>query len=387
MYNGRDKHRKTNGFRISNGVGISAITSQGDGLLLISALILTALGLVMVYSASGFVAAKYDKGDWFFFFRQLRFTIIGLGAMLLGAKCNVYFYKKWIKTVLLAFCVVMLLQLWLAPVIGGTKRWIDLWFFRLQTSEVARCLVIIYLARVLTDTPEVIQRLNKQMGKVLGIVIIPVVLTALQPDFSSSMIMVLVAGLVLFVGGLKQKHLIVICVTIISLASILIRINSYMYERLMKFFQPLIQGGVIDYQILQSLLGIGRGGFFGVGLGQGKQKMLFLPEPHTDFIFSIIAEEIGLIGVTFLITAIFVLILRSCKMLQKQPDRYKFLLGTGLAGSLTVYALVNMYVATGIFPVTGIPLPFISSGGTSLVISLWSVGVLWNLSRNTGDYL
>jgi len=379
--------RKKDQFRsnlpLRSGGASAVIIERGDSLIVLSALLLTAIGLVMVYSASPFVAMKYHRADWYFFTRQLLFTVIGLGALFVGAKVDVDIYRRWIKIVLLVFIILMGLQLVspLGPRIGGTRRWLDLGFVRIQTSDVARSLIIIYLARILSEKPEVLQKLNKRMLSVIGIIAVPILLTIFQPDLSSALVMTVIAGLILFLGGMKLRHIFAFGSVGGLFGSIWILKTSYQRERLINFFLRITEGsGGDNYQTMQSLLGFGRGGLFGVGLGQGKQKMLFLPEPHTDFIYSIIGEELGLIRAALVLVLFLILALRTTRMLKDQPDRFNYLLGSGLICSIVVFALINMYVATGLMPVTGLPLPFISSGGTNLVISLWSVGVLWQLS-------
>ena len=371
--------------------GDTLINPSGDRLIVISAFLLTALGLVMVYSASTFVAAKYDKMDWFFMFKQLKFAIIGLVVFMIGARVNVQLYKRWVKAALIGITALMFLQLVtpIGSIIGGTRRWINLGLFNLQTSEVARCLVVIYLARILADEPEVLQRLDKRMFGVLAVVAVPMLLTAFQPDLSGALMMALVVGIILFLGGLKLLHIFGFSAIGVMGTIFMVMRNSYQRERLFNFLQRFtdVGGSGDNYQAFQSLIGFGRGGLLGVGLGQGKQKMLFLPEPHTDFIFAIIGEELGLIRTTIVLALFIILAIRAFKAVKMQSDRFKFLLGAGLTASIIMYALVNMYVTTGMLPVTGLPLPFISSGGTSLVISLWSIGVLWNLSRYAGDYV
>lgn len=368
----------------------SGLNHRGDNLLLSAALLLTALGLVMVYSASTYVAAMHGKMDWFYFFRQAKFTVIGLGALLLGARIDVFVYKKYVKLALIFICVVMALQLVtpLGSVIGGTRRWLNLGIISVQTSDIARCLVIIYLARILTDEPEILQRLDKRMLKLLSMIAIPMALTALQPDLSGAILMAFTAGFVLFIGGLKLKHLFGFGSISAFGAYLMMMWNPYQKERLMGFLQQFtdVSSGGDNYQSFQSMLGFGRGGLFGVGLGQSKQKMLFLPEPHTDFIFSIIGEELGLIRSVLILALFLIIVMRAFKAMKNQPERFYLLMGSGLAATIVIYALVNMYVATGLLPVTGLPLPFISSGGTNLVISLWSIGILWNLSRFAGDH-
>ena len=372
-------------------MGVSTVTvERGDNLILLSALLLSAIGLVMVYSASPFVSVKYAKADWYFFSRQLIFTVLGLGAMIFGARVDVVFYRRWVKFLLLGISILMLLQLFtsLGSKIGGTRRWIDLGPFNFQSSEAARCLIIIYLARVVADSPELLQKLDRRLLTVLGVVAVPMLLTALQPDLSGAMVMAAIAGLVLFLGGLKIRHILLFASTGFACVVGWVIRTPYQRERVTNFILRISDGGGggDNYQTMQSLFGFGRGGLFGVGLGQSKQKMLFLPEPHTDFIFSIIGEELGLIRTLLVLALFLVLTLRSIRMLKAQSDRFNYLFGAGLIGSIVLYALINMYVATGLFPVTGLPLPFISSGGTNLVISLWSVGVLWQLSRRAGGY-
>ncbi|MCF7810048.1 putative lipid II flippase FtsW [bacterium] len=362
----------------------------GDYWLLGAAALLTALGLVMIYSSSTFVAAQQNKMDWFFLFRQLKHTVFALIALYMGAKMDVSVYRKWIKVLLLGTVILMLLQLTtpLGPVIGGTKRWLNLGFTKIQTSEAARCLIVIYLAKVLTDEPDILNKIDKRLLKHLAIIAVPMFLTMLQPDLSGSLMMASTAGLVLFLGGMKLVHIIGMLIACAIPASLALLRNAYQRERIFSFIQRFTEGGGgiggDNYQTFQSLIGFGRGGLFGVGLGQGKQKMLFLPEPHTDFIFSIIGEELGLIRTVIVVALFLFLAIRAFKVVRAQNDRFKYLLGAGLTGSIIMYAMINMYVATGLLPVTGLPLPFISSGGTSLVVSLWSIGVLWNISRSTG---
>jgi len=344
----------------------------------------------MVYSASTYVATKYDKVDWFFFFQQVKFTAVGLTALFIGAKVNVRHYRRFVKVMLIGTSILMILQLItpLGPVIGGTKRWFHLGPISFQTSDAARCLVVIYLAHVLSKEPELLLRLDKRMLKVLGVVAVPMLLTLLQPDFTGALMIAVTAGLVMFLGGLKWRYITGFVAVGASATLLMIMRIPYQRERLFGFLQRIADLGVTgdNYQTFQSLLSFGRGGLFGVGLGQGKQKMLFLPEPHTDFIFAIIAEELGLIRTVGILALFLILALRAFRSLRRQPDRFSFLLGSGLIGSIIIFAIVNMYVATGLLPVTGLPLPFISSGGTNLVISLWSVGVLWNISRYAGDW-
>jgi len=386
----RAKRAKTSSPSISE-AGYRGLTTQsgwcghGDDILLLTALVLTAAGLVMVYSASLFVATSHAQVDWFFFGRQSRFLIVALLALLVGMWVDVRHYRHWGTPFLIGVSLLMVLQL-TTPIgyaAGGTRRWVRFGLFNLQTSDVARCLVVIFLAKVLTDRPEIVRRFppDGRLIKVLALVAVPLVLTCLQPDLSGALMMALIAGLLFFIGGLRLRYLAGFGLAAVPTVALLAFRTPYQRERVLGFIGRLSDGTGDNYQSLQSLIGFGRGGILGVGLGQGKQKMLFLPEPHTDFIFSIIGEELGLIGAIGVLLAFLVLFVRAFRICLKQTDRFNFLLGCGLIGSILLFSLVNMGVAVGVLPVTGLPLPFISSGGTSLVVSLWSVGVLWNLSR------
>lgn len=381
---GNRKNNRRNRRLLARDVTRSSDTlGSGDEVLMITAGILTLFGLVMVYSASVFVAFRDYEIDWFIFFKQLRVLLIGSVAFVIGMRVNVNFWRRWVKVGLIVLGVVMVLQLVtpIGPVIKGTRRWIDLGLFNLQTSEIARCLTVIYLARILSDNPEIVQKPSGRTLRLLSIPFILIVLTFLQPDFSGSAIILLVVALMLFLGGIQSFKLAAFAVVICPILGWLALRNPYQRDRLIGFISPMSDVSGDHYQTFQSLVGFGRGGVFGVGLGESNQKMFFLPEPHTDFIYSIIGEEFGLIGAVAVLVAFIILFIRSVNICNRQPDRFGFLLGAGLVGSLVIYALVNIGVAIGVLPVTGIPLPFISSGGTSLVISLWSIGVLWNLSR------
>ena len=361
----------------------SRVVGQGDDMLILSCLVLTALGLVMVYSASVYVAEKHFKTDWSIFFRQFRFLIIGFLALFAGMFVDVQVYKKWIKVGMVVLVVMMALQLFtpLGPVIANTRRWFNFGIFKLQTSDLARCFVVVFLAKALAKEPDLARRPNLRFWMVLGFAGVPILLTNLQPDLSGSLMIAAVAGLVLFLGGMSFLNTAVIGSLAVPGVVYLALRHPYQIRRLTEFIGSRFSGERMEYQTLQSLIGFGRGGFLGVGLGQGKQKMLFLPEPHTDFIFSIVGEELGLIGAAAVLGAFIVLGIRMIRIVHKQSDRFSFLLGSGLAASIILFAMVNMGVAIGLLPVTGLPLPFISSGGTNLIVSLWSVGVLWNLSR------
>jgi len=354
------------------------ILSQGDEVLILTALILTAFGAVMVYSASYYIV------DYRYFVKQIILAIVGFGAMGVGMFVDPLVWRRWIKVALLVLIVLMILQLVtpLGPRINGTRRWISLGLFNLQTSEVARCLLIILLARVLADEPVIGKTINKHLGYLLIVPIVIFILTMAQPDLSSMMMMFVVTCLMLFLGGMRVKYFGISALVAIPL--IFTVLKPYQMKRILDYilhFIPGFQGAEWPYQQIQAFIAFVRGGFMGQGLAQGYATMRYLPEAHNDFIFAIIGEELGWFGASSVLVAVMLMLIRGIKICRKQPDQFGFLLSVGLISSLILYTFVNMGVNVGLLPITGLPLPFISAGGTSLVVSLWSVGVLWRLSR------
>ncbi|MDP8229465.1 MAG: putative peptidoglycan glycosyltransferase FtsW [Candidatus Electryoneaceae bacterium] len=357
---------------------LRAIWKKGDSSLIITAVFLTVFGVVMVYSASWVIAD--DRGsDFSIGFRQLRLVFFAVITFILGMFVNIRFYRWIIEPALWFIIIVLGLQLLFGPEINNTHRWIRLGPVLLQTSEFARCMVIIFLARTLVDTPQVVRKLSKDSWYVLMMIVLPIALTALQPDLSSAAMMAVIAGEVLLLGGAKIIYLLGLAGGAVGTIFLMAMSIPYQRKRLMDFIHSWLVGED-SYHLLQSKIGFAEGGWFGVGLGNGKQKLLFLPEPHTDFIFAIVGEEWGLIGATILLSIFLFLFFRTIKACLRQEDRFVFLLTGGLAGSIMLYSLIHMSVTVGVVPLTGLPLPFISAGGTSLVVSLWSIGVLWNIS-------
>jgi len=329
----------------------------------------------MVYSASYFVA------DYQVFLKQVFLSLVGFIALVTGMFVNPEFWKRWIKIGLIVLAVMMTLQLFtpIGPRINGVRRWIDLGIFNLQTSEVARCLIIVFLARYLSSNPKIGRSLTPKLGLLIAVPAVFCLLVLVQPDFSSMLMILTIACLMLFLGGVKLRYF--AGAGLVTIPILALTLRDYQKDRILSFFMSDSTDKVWNYQQYQSLIGLVRGGLEGKALAQGYQAMRFLPEAHNDFIFGIIGEELGFIGATAVLAAFMLIFYRGIKIAYAQPDKFGFLLGAGLIGSLTIYALTNIGVAIGLLPVTGLPLPFISAGGSSLVISLFTIGVLWRLSR------
>jgi len=366
-------------------------SAPGDTTLWMLPTFLTFFGLVMVYSATFYVSEERHASDWYYLVRQTGLVVLGFTALFGGMKVDVEVYRKYAKLAILGVIVLMVLQLLFAPLVKSTRRWIPILGLTLQTSELARIVVIGYLARLLSADGSLGLKLDRRLFKALIPVGIVIVLTFLQRDLSGAAMIAGLVALILFLGGLDKKQFWAVTGGLTGATMIAAIILDYTRKRLvgfLDFFFNYNAASISDenYQSFQSMIGFGRGGIFGAGLGQGKQKMAFLPELHTDFIFSNVGEELGLWGAAAVLVAFVILYLKSLVILKLQTDRFCFLFGSGLIASLLMFALVHMAVTVGIIPVTGLPLPFISNGGSSLIISLWSMGVLWELSRRVGSF-
>ncbi len=341
------------------------ILRQGDEVLIITAIFLTMFGSVMVYSATYFVA------NFSVFLKHLALVGIGIIAMIIGMIFDPLIYKKTVKLGIIIISLMMFLQLItpLGPEINGTKRWFAMGAFRLQTAEIARMIMILFFARVLSENPRILKKWDKDFTLFLAVPGVISLLIFLQPDFSSMGMMVVVLSIMLFLGGMNILYF-------MSAGAVGIPLVYF----LLKDYQKARLFGEWSYQQIQSFIALVKGGLFGDGLALGTQKKLYLPEAHNDFIFAIIGEEWGWFGTAGVLCAAVLLFIRGIRICMVQTNPYYKLLSAGLICSLTLYALVNIAVNVGLLPVTGLPLPFISKGGTSLIVSLWSIGVLWRLS-------
>lgn len=363
----------------------------GDSTLWLLPVFLTLFGLVMVYSATFYVSAERHSTDWYYLVRQTGLVVLGFTALYCGMTIDASVYRKFAKIAILAVILLMVLQSVFAPVVKATRRWIPILGLTLQTSELARIVVVVFLARLLSDDASLGLKFSKALFKALIPVGIVIALTFLQRDLSGAAMIAALVALILFLSGLAQRQFWGVVGAVGGITTAAALIIDYTRSRIVGFINFFFNYDAAsiagpNYQTFQSMIGFGRGGVFGAGLGQGKQKMAFLPELHTDFIFSNVGEELGLWGAGAVLIAFVILYLKSLKILIKQTDRFFFLFGSGIIASLLMFALVHMAVTVGIIPVTGLPLPFISNGGSSLIISLWSMGVLWQLSRRVTTF-
>ena len=347
---------------------------------------LLGLGIVMVLNVSYFQAGM-RYGDPYLFFRKHLVSVgFGLCVMLLVSRIRLELLERW-AVVMLPLCMFALLLV-LTPGIGvergGARRWIALGGFSVQPSEFVKLGVVLFLARWISQRRDRMESFTNGIIPALVCVGICSALIMAQPDFGSTVIIGALALLMLYVGGARPLHiggLVMLGVVGIVAA---IQVAPYRMRRLLAFLDPFEHAQDGAWQLVQSLIAVGSGGVTGVGLGQSKQKMAFLPEAHTDFIFALVGEELGLIGALIVLTLFVVVAVRGFRVAARHPDSFASLLAFGLTAVLILSAVVNIGVVVGLLPTKGLPLPFLSYGGSALLVTMIEVGVLASLSRMTG---
>lgn len=354
-----------------------------DKPLLITTIIISLFGLLMIYSASN-IWAEYKFNDAFYYVRhQGIFFIFGLIIMYIISKINYEFYYK--KSNLIIISCLILLILVLIPGIGsirnGSRSWFGIGSFGIQPSEAAKLGLIIFTSKFLSNSENYIKSYKKGVFPILGITLLFFGLIMLQPDLGTGVILVMSIISLLFIAGVNMKFFFLSGIVGLIGIVILILIAPYRMDRITSFIDPWSDALGTGFQIIQSLYAIGPSGLLGTGFGNSIQKHFYLPEPQTDFIFSIIAEEFGVLG-ALIVTGLFAIILwRSIKIATNTKDLFSKYLSFGIIFQLMFQALLNLMVVIGMIPVTGVTLPFLSYGGSSLLISMASIGILLNISR------
>lgn len=352
-----------------------------DLTVMLLAIALTCFGVVMVYSASSIMAAKRFQDGFFFLKRQGVFALIGFAVMLVVMQIDYHRWKKVAVPALLACLLLLILVLvpGIGGKIGGSSRWIKLPGFNLQPSEMAKIALIIYMAYTLDKKQDKMKLLLDSFIPYMVVLSVLIGLMIVQPDLGGAMTLAFVALVMLFTAGARVVH--IFSGVLLATPLILYKLSrGYHKARMEAFFNPWSDPEGKGFQIIQSLLALGTGGFFGQGLGEGKQKLFYLPEAHTDFILSVIGEEFGFLGILVIVGMFLLLILRAIRIAISAPDIFGRFLAMGIAVLIAIEALVNMAVVTGMAPTKGLALPFISYGGSSLLVTLFAVGILLNIS-------
>ncbi len=347
---------------------------------------LLGLGIIMVFNVSYFQAGT-RYGDPYLFFRKHLVSVgMGVVVMLLVSRVRLDLLERW-AAVMLPLCVLALLLV-LTPGIGvergGARRWIALGGFSLQPSEFVKLGVVLFLARWISRHRERMTSFAQGLLPALACIGVCCALIMGQPDFGTTVILGGLALLMLFVGGARVTHVGgLVALGLVGMVAA-VQVAPYRMRRLLAFLDPFAHAQDGAFQLVQSLIAVGSGGVTGVGLGNSRQKMAFLPEAHTDFIFALVGEELGLLGALVVLTLFAIVAVRGFRIAARHPDPFASLLAFGVTAVLVLSAVVNIAVVLGLLPTKGLPLPFLSYGGSALLATMIEVGVLASLSRMTG---
>jgi cell division protein FtsW len=354
-----------------------------DLILLIITITLLAVGLIMVYSASAVWAEHKFQDAFFFAKRQMLFAVVGIIAMFFLMNINYWTWRTWAKTILIVCFVLLILVL--IPGVGnvrnGSRSWIGVGAFSIQPSEFMKLAMIAFLAKYLAERQKLITLFRKGLVPSLALVFTAFAMIMLQPDLGTGTVMIGTCIVMIFVAGARISHFVGLGLLGVAGFIGLIASAPYRIKRITSFLDPWQDPLGSGFQIIQSLYAIGPGGLFGLGLGESRQKFFYLPEPQTDFIFAILSEELGFIGGSFIILLFALLLWRGIRIALGAPDLYGSFLAVGIIAMIAIQVMINVGVVTGLMPVTGITLPFLSYGGSSLTLMLMAVGVLLNISR------
>ncbi|MCI9585086.1 MAG: putative lipid II flippase FtsW [Bacilli bacterium] len=350
--------------------------------LVIAVTVLSLFGLLMVYSSS-YVWAEYKFDDAFKYVKnQGMFLILGLILMFAVSKVHFEKYYKYSNKIFLVCFILLVLVLFVGTERNGSKSWFGIGSFGIQPSEFMKLAMIIFTSKYLYNNRKDINNIKKGVIPILGLTLVVFALIMLQPDFGTGLILVMgIIGL-LFVGGVDLKFFLKIGLVGVGGIVALIAAAPYRLKRILSFLNPWEDPLGSGFQIIQSLYAIGPGGLFGFGLGGSRQKHFYLPEPQTDFIFSIISEEFGFVGILIVASLFITIIALGIKIALKCENLFGKYLAFGIIFELGFQALLNLMVVVGLIPVTGVTLPFLSYGGSSLMITLMSIGIILNISRH-----
>jgi cell division protein FtsW len=360
-----------------------ARTLKYDKVLFTATLLLVCAGIVMVYSASALVALERYQQPYLFVTRQVMWAVLGLALLAVAMRVDYRTYRNdtfvW---ALLGVVGVMLIGVLFSAPINGTRRWFGVGGLGIQPSELAKLACVLFTALILERRMHRIDELSYSLLPIGIVVGVLVGLILLQPDFGTAMSLLLVVAAMVFAAGLNYRYLVGAVLVMLPALYLVLVSAPYRRRRLLAFWDPWADPLGDGFQIIQSLIAVGTGGLFGRGLMEGVQKLFYLPEPHTDFIFAVIGEELGLVGATGVLACFCLIAWRGLRIALRAQDGFGSFVALGLTAMIVVQAFVNMSVVLGLLPTKGIPLPLLSAGGSSLLISLLGTGVLLNISQH-----
>lgn len=358
-----------------------------DKLLFTATLLLVCTGVVMVYSASAVMAMERIGSSEFFVSKQVAWAVMGLAILPIVMRLDYRTYRQpvVIWTLLGLVLAALFAVLLVGTRVNGATRWLDLGFLGIQPSEFAKMAVIVYMAALLERRMDRIDELGYALlpiGLVLGAV---VGLVLLQPDLGTAACIAVIAAAMVFSAGISYRYVGVLTIAAAVAGTALVVTSEYRFRRVQAFMDPWADPLGNGWQMIQSMIAVGTGGVFGRGLMAGVQKLFYLPEPHNDFIYSVIGEELGLLGTTLVLACFCVIAWRGLRAAVRAPDRFGALLAIGLTTMVVFQAFFNISVVLGLLPPKGIPLPLVSAGGSSLLINLVGIGILLNISQHASS--
>lgn len=361
-------------------------TLKSDPVLFMTTVVLVCLSILMVWSASAVVAMERYQQPYLFLQKQLMWAVMG-GAVLWGAmNIDYHIFKEerivWAGLGIVAVCLVAVL---FSSPVNNARRWFSIGGLGIQPSELAKLAAIFFIASMLERRLHRINEVSYSLLPIALVVGLLIALVLLEPDFGTSMSLALIAGVMVFAAGLSYLYVLGAGLLTIPAALFIMWGAEYRRVRLTAFMDPWKDPQGSGFQLIQSLIAVGTGGVWGKGLMQGVQKLFYLPEPQSDFIYAVISEELGLIGATAVLICFCIIMWRGLRIASRAPDAFGSFVALGLTTMISVQALVNISVVLGLFPTKGIPLPFISAGGSSLLINLLGMGVLLNVSRHASS--
>lgn len=371
-------------------MALDIITKRYDRILLALIILICVVGMVMLYSASSTLSLDETGGrtDTLFLRLHLKRLLVAVGV-LFGFMILDYRRLRRIAPGLLIAAIVLLAITKLSALFQGRTfpaRWLSLGLFSFQTSDLARLATIIYVAAYVAGNRDKLKQFSTGFMPPVLILALILGLIVIQPDFSTAVVVGTIGFVLLFMGGARIPHLLATGTLALTILTPVMLMKSYRLERILTFIQGETASPEASYQIQQSLISLGNGGFLGLGLGNSMEKNLFLPTPHTDFIFAIIGEETGFLGAVIVLTLFLFAFLRGVRIAKETSDPFGVLLAVGIAFSFILYAFINAAVVTRLVPTTGLPMPLISYGGSGLVINLASLGILLNISQSKRSF-
>ena len=352
-------------------------------LLLATVAVLNVVGVVMVLSASSVVSLTTHGSAWYFFERQLVWTLLGAVAFGVVARIDYRRWRDWARPLLVVSTGLLVLVLipHFGTYVAGSRRWLGIGPWRFQPTELAKLAMVLFTADLLTRREHELHDWRATLRPIVVVVALLGGLVFFEPDLDSTILLGVIAAAVLLVGGVRLQHLALAGGCGATVALVLALSAPYRRARLLTFLHPTAAAGNGGYQIVQSLIALGSGGVSGVGLGAGRAKWLFLPNAHTDFIFAVIGEELGLVGTLAVIGLFLTFAALGVRTARRAPDRFGMLLAAGITAWVVAQAAVNIGGVVGLLPVSGVPLPFVSFGGSALVFTMLAAGVLANVAR------